>query len=244
MSILLPCIEIDPPEPPDAVVIGLHGIGADGYDLAPLAEQLRLDGQRAVRFVFPHAPKREITLHGGIPSRAWFDIPDGGWPRTERTVDMDGIAASRAQVETLIRREIDAGMSADRIVLFGFSQGGVIALDTALRRPEPPAGVLALSTYLPTLPELAEAAAPEARRTPIFMAHGTEDPVVPMESGVLARNGLEALGFAVEWHEYRMVHAICVDEIEDIRRWLLRILRADSLPDRTPSLREAPPERR
>ena len=224
MTTPLTCIEIDPPEPPEAVVIGLHGIGADGYDLAPLAEQLRLDGQRAVRFVFPHAPKREITLHGGIPSRAWFDILGGGWPRTERTADLDGIAASRVQVETLIRREIDAGTPADRIALFGFSQGGVIALDTALRRAEPLAGVLALSAYLPTLPESADAVSPEARRTPIFMAHGTEDPVVPMESGIRARNELEALGFAVEWHEYRMVHAICVDEIEDIRRCLLRIL--------------------
>lgn len=224
MDSLPPPIEIDPPNPPRATVIGLHGIGADGYDLEPLAAQLRLEGERAVRFVFPHAPKREITLHGGIPSRAWFDILDGAWPRTERMVDRDGIAASRERVEAMIRREMDRGVAADRIALFGFSQGGVIALDTALRRTEPLAGVLALSTYLPTLPELADASPPEARKTPIFMAHGTEDPVVPLDSGKLARDGLVELGCAVEWHEYRMVHAICVDEIEDIRRWLLRTI--------------------
>ncbi|MFP4033783.1 MAG: alpha/beta hydrolase [Desulfococcaceae bacterium] len=224
MSALLPCIEIDPSGKPEAVIIGLHGIGADGYDLEPLAAQLRLETERAVRFVFPHAPKREITLHGGIPSRAWFDILDGGWPRLEREVDLNGIAASRNQVEGLIRREVEAGIPPERMALLGFSQGGVIALDAALRRAEPLAGVLALSTYLPTMADLSETATAEARRTPIFMAHGTEDPVVPMESGQLARDGLTNLGCPVDWHEYRMVHSICVDEIEDMRQWLFRTI--------------------
>jgi phospholipase/carboxylesterase len=239
MRTILDVIEIDPTEKPDAVLIGLHGIGADGYDLEPLTRHLRLgagpaappEGDdsapapgRAVRFVLPHAPKREITLHGGIPSRAWFDILDGGWPRQEKQVDLDGIAASRAQVETLIAREIDAGVPAERIVLLGFSQGGVIALDTALRRTEPLAAVLALSTYLPTLPELGETATAAGRGTPIFMAHGTEDPVVPIEAGRTARDGLIQLGGSVDWREYRMVHSICVDEIEGMRQWLLKIL--------------------
>lgn len=224
LSLVLPCIEIDPPAPPEAVIIGLHGIGADGYDLAPLATQFGLESHWAIRFVFPHAPKRDITLHGGIPSRAWFDILDGGWPRTEREVDLDGIGASRAQVNALIQQEIEARTSPDRIVLLGFSQGGVIALDTALRQESPLGGVLALSTYLPTLPELSEAAPSPERTPPIFMAHGTEDPVVPLESGRQARDGLLGLGCTVEWHEYRMVHSICVDEIADIRQWLLRTL--------------------
>ncbi len=224
MSLLLPCIEIDPPGKPEAVVIGLHGIGADGYDLEPLAKHLRLEHDRSVRFVFPHAPKREVTLHGGIPSRAWFDILDGAWPRLEREVDLDGIATSRSQVEALIQREIEAGVPPERVALLGFSQGGVVALDAALRRPAPLAGVLALSTYLPTLAELSDQASAEARRTPIFMAHGAEDPVVPIESGRLARDGLIDLGCAIDWHEYRMVHSICVDEIEDMRQWLLRTI--------------------
>jgi phospholipase/carboxylesterase len=238
MGDILDFMEIDPTEKPDTVLIGLHGIGADGYDLAPLTRHLRLGtdtsaplepndsgpGDRCVRFVLPHAPKREITLHGGIPARAWFDILDGGWPRKEKQVDLDGIAASRAQVETLIQREVAAGVPAERIALLGFSQGGVIALDTALRRTEPLAAVLALSTYLPTLPELGEKSTGTGRGTPIFMAHGTEDPVVPIEAGRMARDGLTGLGCAVDWREYRMVHSICVDEIEDMRQWLLRTI--------------------
>lgn len=237
MDDILDFIEIDPTEKPDTVLIGLHGIGADGYDLEPLTRHLRLGMDsaapsetgdpvpkgRSVRFVLPHAPKREITLHGGIPSRAWFDILDGGWPRQEKQVDLDGIAASRDQVETLIAREVEGGVPPERIMLLGFSQGGVIALDTALRRAEPLAAVLALSTYLPTLPELGETSTARGRGTPIFMAHGTEDPVVPIAAGRMARDGLTGLGCAVDWHEYRMVHSICVDEIEDMRRWLLKI---------------------
>ena len=221
----LSCVEIDPGgQKATAVVIWLHGIGADGYDFEPIVPQLRLPDTKAVRFVFPHAPKREITLHGGIPSRAWFDILSDKWPRTSQSINIDDIEESTEQVNALIQQEIERGVPSRRIILAGFSQGGVIALHAGLRYPSPLAGILALSTYLPTLGSLAEERSEANLQIPIFMAHGTVDPMVPISSAFETKDGLEGLEYAVEWHEYHMVHSVCVDEIEDIRSWLLNIL--------------------
>lgn len=221
----LPCVEVDPGgQKPTAAVIWLHGIGADGYDFEPIVPQLRLSDRTAVRFVFPHAPKRDISLHGGIPSRAWFDILDDNWPRTPGSVNTDDIARSAEQVNALIEREIQAGIPSSRIILAGFSQGGVVALHAGLRYPSPLAGIMALSTYLPTLDSLSQEGSEANRKVPVFMAHGTVDPMVPISSAFETKDGLEALEYPVEWHEYRMVHSVCVDEIEDIRSWLLNLL--------------------
>ncbi len=221
---LLSCVEIDPAGKPIAVIIWLHGIGADGYDFEPIVPQLRLPENLPVRFVFPHAPKREITLHGGIPSRAWFDILGNEWPRTLRTINFDDLQTSAAQVEALIQRELDAGIPSEKIILAGFSQGGVVALHTGLNYEKPLGGIMALSTYLPTI-ELLESGRSEANlKIPVMMAHGTVDPVVPVSSGIMTRDSLLHLGYPVEWYEYYMVHSVCVDEIEDIRSWLMNVI--------------------
>ncbi len=221
---LLSCVEVDPLKAPTAAVIWLHGIGADGYDLEPVVAQLRLPESLPVRFVFPHAPKRDITLHGGIPSRAWFDILDNQWPRTSESINPDHIEESTRQASALIRREIDSGIPPERIVLAGFSQGGVIALHAGLRFPSRLAGIMALSTYLPAPDPLEAERSDASREIPILMAHGTVDPTVPLESAVATRERLTGLGYPVEWHEYRMVHTICVDEIMAMRSWLLNVL--------------------
>jgi phospholipase/carboxylesterase len=221
----LPCVEVDPPgQKSAAAVIWLHGIGADGYDFEPMVPQLRLPEMMAVRFVFPHAPKRDITLHGSIPSRAWFDILNDKWPRTPENVNLDDIRQSADQVDALIRKEINSGIPSRRIVLAGFSQGGAIALHAGLRFPMPLAGIMALSTYLPTLDSLAPERSEVNLGVPVFMAHGSVDPTVPIADAFETKDGLEKLNYSVEWHEYHMVHSICVDEIEDIRSWLLNIL--------------------
>ena len=218
MSELLDAIEIETTPAPTASIIWLHGLGADGHDFEPIVPELGLPESTAVRFIFPHAPIRPVTINGGARMRAWYDVtPDG-------QQDAKGIRASQAHVEALIARERTRGISAGAIVLAGFSQGGAMALQTGLRHAERLAGILALSAYLPLPDTLAQEASTANRDLPIFVAHGTQDPVIPLSWAKRSRDFLVELGYAVEWHEYLMPHSVCAEEIEDIGHWLRRIL--------------------
>ena len=217
---LLPAVEIGAGDA-DASVIWLHGLGADGHDFAPIVAELALPETLAVRFVLPHAPQRPVTINNGYVMPAWYDIRGTDFTATE---DAEGIERTRRHIEALIARERQRGVSAERIVLAGFSQGGAIALHTGLRHPERLAGILALSTYLPLADRLPHERHPANADTPIFMAHGRHDPIVPLPLADASRQRLEALGYAIEWHTYPMEHSVCPDEIADIRAWLLRIL--------------------
>lgn len=212
---LLDSIEIETGHAPSLAVIWLHGLGADGHDFEPIVPELRLGVP--TRFVFPHAPVRPVTINGGMAMRAWYDIL--GFDRRARE-DAAGINASAAAVTELIDRELERGVPSDRIVLAGFSQGGAIALHTALREKRPLAGVLALSTYLPLAAALAGERSAENSRVPLFMAHGTADTVLPLSLAESSRAVLEGLGYAVDWHAYPMAHSVCVDEIRAISAWL------------------------
>jgi phospholipase/carboxylesterase len=212
---MLDAIEITTGGTPELVVLWLHGLGADGHDFEPIVPELGLPFP--VRFVFPHAPVRPVTINGGMAMRAWYDIL--GFDRGAKE-DAAGIRASAAAVTELIDREIERGMPSGRVVLAGFSQGGAIALQTALREPRPLAGVLALSTYLPLAATLASERSAENAGIPIFMAHGTADPVLPLSLAESSRRALEALGYAVEWHVYPMPHSVSLEEIGAIGSWL------------------------
>jgi len=212
---MLDAIEITTGPKPRLAVLWLHGLGADGHDFEPIVPELGLSVP--VRFVFPHAPVRPVTINGGMAMRAWYDIL--GFDRRARE-DAAGIRASAAAVTELVDREIERGMSSDRIVLAGFSQGGAIALHTALREPRPLAGVLALSTYLPLAATLASERSAANARLPLFMAHGTDDGVLPLQLAETSRGALEALGYAVEWHAYPMAHSVCLEEVGAIGAWL------------------------
>jgi phospholipase/carboxylesterase len=206
---------------PERCVIWLHGLGADGFDFVPLVPELRLPDTLPVRFVFPHAPHQPVTINGGYIMRAWYDIIA---PDLRARQDADGIKRSQQAVIELIHEQQDQGIPASHILLAGFSQGGAIALYTALRYPEPLAGVLALSTYLP----LADTSAAELQSgnlgVPLFMAHGDADPIVPLTAAVQSRHRLQELGFNVEWHEYAMQHSMCQEEIGDVSQWLQQVL--------------------
>jgi len=219
----LPSIEIETGPNPTASVIWLHGLGADGNDFVPIIPELRLPPALPVRFVFPHAPVRKVTINNGVAMRAWYDIAAAD---LNSRADIAGVRQSQAQVEALIAREASRGVAASRIVLAGFSQGGVIALHTAIRHPERLAGVVALSTYLVLADKLGEEAAAANRDVPIFMAHGTADPVVRFEWGDNSRRALIAQGYRVDWHTYRMEHSVCMEEIVAIGAWLARTLAA------------------
>lgn len=203
---------------PQGSIIWLHGLGADGHDFEPIVPELRLPPELGLRFVFPHAPVRPVTLNGGMAMRAWFDIVslDRNGPADEA-----GILASIAELERLIVREQERGIAADRIVIAGFSQGGAIALHTALRTTARLAGVMGLSAYLPSGATLKEEM--RASDLPAFMAHGVLDPVLPLALGREAADVLVANGFDVEWHDYPMAHSVCAAEINDIRGWLLAV---------------------
>ncbi|MCH8504636.1 MAG: alpha/beta hydrolase fold domain-containing protein [Ectothiorhodospiraceae bacterium] len=218
---LLDCVQVGAGEHATASVIWLHGLGADGHDFEPIVPELRLPASLPVRFLFPHAPVRPVTLNNGMAMRAWYDIIAlGGGARQ----DDAGIRESARQVEALIRREHARGIPSERIVLAGFSQGGAIALHTGLRHPERMACIMGMSTYLP-LGDTVEAERSEANaRTPILIAHGSMDPVVAMSMGERSRDQLQAMGYNVEWHDYPMVHQVCMEEIEDISAWLQRVL--------------------
>jgi phospholipase/carboxylesterase len=218
---LLPAVEIEPERAADAAVILMHGLGADGHDFETLVFELKLPPGSAIRWIFPHAPIRPVTLNGGMPMRAWFDII-GLDRRSEE--DEAGIRASGEGIRALVRRERERGIPADRIVLAGFSQGGAMALHTALRETERLAGVLALSTYLPLEGTLEAEAHPANAAVPLFLAHGTEDPIVPIALGETVRDRLRSQGHDVEWHTYPMPHSVCAEEVADIRAWLLGVL--------------------
>ena len=219
---LLESIEIETGANPELAVIWLHGLGADGHDFEPIVPELGL--RIPVRFVFPHAPVRPVTINGGMAMRAWYDIL--GFNRTAAEDDA-GVRTSASAVVELIDREIERGIPSERVVLAGFSQGGAIALHTALREPRKLAGVMALSTYLPLAATLPGERSPANARMPIFMAHGAVDNVLPLALGETARRALEALGYAVEWHVYPMAHSVCLEEISAIGAWLA------ALPQRT-----------
>jgi phospholipase/carboxylesterase len=218
---LLEAVEIETGRKPTGAVIWLHGLGADGHDFAPIVPQLVGPDERPLRFVFPHAPVRPVTVNGGIPMRAWYDILgfDRGIPQ-----DTAGIRASAAEAAELISRENQRGIPTNRIVLGGFSQGGAISLFAGPRYPEKLAGIMGLSCYL-LLEDLLPAERTRVNyQTPIFLAHGTQDPVVDVRRGTEARQLLEAGGYPVEWHAYPMPHSVCPQEIEDIAAWLRKVL--------------------
>lgn len=211
----LDCLILEPPVPASASVIWLHGLGADGYDFEPLVPELGLR-ERGVRFVLPHAPQRPVTINGGYVMRAWYDIRR---PDLRQDVDAAGIQAAVAAVNALIDAELARGIPAGRIVLAGFSQGGVIVLQAGLNHPQRLGGILALSTYL-ALPEALADPAPPGRATPVFMGHGREDAVVPFAAAEGSYRQLQQLGCRVEFHAYRMPHSVCMEEVADIRTWL------------------------
>ena len=218
---LLPCIERETGAKPTAAVIWLHGLGADGNDFVPIVGEMRLPESLSIRFVFPHAPVRPVTLNNGFRMRAWYDIAPGD---IGTRADVAGVQTSQDQVEALVAREKARGIAADRIVLAGFSQGGVIALYTGVRHAERLAGIVALSTYV-VLPERLAAEGSAANRdVPIFMAHGTSDPMIRLDWGDAGRRALVAAGYTVEWHTYPMPHSVVWEEIEAITAFLTRVL--------------------
>jgi phospholipase/carboxylesterase len=218
---MLESIEVDTAAKPDAAVIWLHGLGADGHDFEPIVPEIVRRGERAWRFVFPHAPVRPVTINGGISMRAWYDLK--GLDR-RAAEDVAGFRDTDAEVRQLIANESRRGIATTRIVLAGFSQGGAVSVYTALRFPEKLAGVMALSCYLPAQQSFAAERAPANDATPIFMAHGQDDPVLPISLGAQSRDFLKAQGYGVEWHDYPMAHAVCAAEIADLRAFLFRIL--------------------
>lgn len=206
---------------PVASLIVLHGLGADGHDFVPIAQQLDLSALGAVRFVFPHAPVRRVTINAGAAMRAWYDILGFGGANGE---DEAGLRASMAEVQALIDREAARGVPPSRTVLIGFSQGCAMALLTGLRTPQRLAGVAGLSGYLPLAASTAAERSEANRSLPLFLAHGRFDPMVVPARGLATRDALLALGYQPEWHDYPMEHAVCPQEITDLNRWLLAVL--------------------
>ena len=213
----LETIEIETAPNPRASIIWMHGLGADGNDFAPLADEIELPV--AVRYIFPHAPMMPVSINGGYVMRAWYDISDAAI----RLEDEAGVRASQQSVEVLLAREKSRGIAASRVVLAGFSQGGAIALQTGLLHGERLAGVMALSTYVPLADKLAAEANPANRGVPIFMGHGRADPMIAFARAQASRDLLLQQAYAVEWHEYRMEHSVCPEEIADIGAWLRRV---------------------
>ena len=211
-------VEVTTGESPVGSVIWLHGLGADGHDFEPIVPELRLPAELPLRFVFPHAPVRPVTINGGMAMRAWYDILSFD---TSGRADAEGVRESTALLEALIEREQQRGVAPDKIVIAGFSQGGAIAINAALHSTEKLAGLMALSTYIALPGEIAASAG--NRDLPVFMAHGTFDPVLPMQWGRASADQLKAMGYDVEWHDYPMAHAVCPAEITDIRHWLLSV---------------------
>jgi phospholipase/carboxylesterase len=218
---MLDTIEVETAAKPNAAVIWLHGLGADGHDFEPIVPEIVRPGERAWRFVFPHAPIRPVTINGGMAMRAWYDLK--GLDRRAAD-DVEGFREADAEVRQLIGNEGRRGIAADRIVLAGFSQGGAVSLYTAPRLRERLAGVMALSCYLPRAEVFDAERAADNDSTPVFMAHGRGDNVLPMSMGAQSRDFLKARGYSVEWHEYPMAHAVCGPEIADIRDFLFRVL--------------------
>jgi phospholipase/carboxylesterase len=223
MTTLLPRIELESAPNPTAAVIWLHGLGADGNDFAGLVPELNLSGCPPIRFVFPHAPSMAVTVNGGYVMPAWYDILGANLVDRQDTA---GIQKSEQSIKALLENEVARGIPFDRIVLAGFSQGCAMALHTALRLPHTLAGIVALSGYLPLADRFATERHSANLATPIFMAHGTQDPVVILERGEKSRDALAALGYAVQWHSYPMQHSVHPREVADISAFLTQVLGA------------------
>jgi phospholipase/carboxylesterase len=221
MTQLLENIEIETKPNPEVAVIWLHGLGADGNDFVPLVNELDLSGLPGIRFVFPHAKTMPVTINGGYVMRAWYDISNADLSRRE---DEGGLRASQRDVEALIAREKARGIPASRIILAGFSQGCAMTLQTGMRHPEKLAGMLCLSGYLPLAGVAAEERSLESLGTPIFMAHGRQDGVVPFSRAQQSHEALKAMGYQVEWHEYMMQHSLCLEEVQDISKWIRKVV--------------------
>jgi phospholipase/carboxylesterase len=218
---LLPHIELNTGADPRGTVIWMHGLGADGWDFVPIVRELPLPATLALRFIFPHAPARAVTINGGAVMPAWYDI---AMSDIARLPDEGGIRESQASVERLIARERERGVDAGRIVLAGFSQGGAIALQVGLRHAHRLAGIAALSTYLTLEGSLDAEATPANKATPIFMAHGTQDPVIPIALAESSKAALERRGYPVEWHAWPMPHSVCAEEVEALAAFLVKVL--------------------
>jgi phospholipase/carboxylesterase len=217
---VLPHITLETGKQPQHSIIWLHGLGADGEDFVPIAEEMNLPV--AVRYLFPHAPKRPVTINGGFVMRAWYDIADAA---IDAQQDEAGIRASQADIETLIAQEMQRGIASENIYIAGFSQGGAIALHTGLRHMPCLGGIIALSAYLPLEETLPREASATAQNIPIFIAHGRSDPIVPHALGKATAEKLRGLGYQPEWHEYAMPHSVCMEELRDIEAWLARRLK-------------------
>lgn len=204
-------------ENPEHAVVWLHGLGADGHDFEPIVPQLASASRRPVRFIFPHAPVRPVTINGGMSMRAWYDILGVD---IDRDQDMAGIHASVGMIDALLDEQIAAGVAPDRLVLAGFSQGGAIALRCGLARREPLGGLIGLSTYLVEADRLQDWAGPDERSMPLFMGHGSQDPIVPVALGEASAQRLQAAGYEVEWQTWPMPHAVCAEEVQAIDEWL------------------------
>ncbi|MBJ6978965.1 alpha/beta hydrolase [Luteimonas sp. MC1895] len=216
---LLECIERETGPDPSWSILWLHGLGADGNDFVPIVPELLRPGWPALRFVFPHAPVRPVTINNGVPMRAWYDIVDVD---LANRADEGGVQQSVEQVEALIAREVERGVARERIVVAGFSQGGAVTLAIGLRSAAPLGGLVALSTYVPSAGKSRQVLAEGAARQPVFMAHGSQDPVVPFQAGQQSAALLRELGFDVDWHAYPMPHSVCAEEIRDLGDWLAR----------------------
>lgn len=215
----------DPAAQPVASIVVLHGLGADGSDFVPIAQALDLSAVGPVRFVFPSAPVRPVSINGGYQMRAWYDIyPPSPQPAGARREDEPGLRASQRTVHQLLDREAARGVPPERTVLMGFSQGCAMTLLAGLRYPQRLAGLVALSGYLPLAEQAAAERSPANHNTPIFLAHGQHDPVVVVQRGEAARNALLALGYPVDWFTYPMEHSVCPQEIADLNGWLLQVL--------------------
>jgi phospholipase/carboxylesterase len=217
----LPVVEIETDDSPTHAIIWLHGLGADGNDFVPIVDELEFLPGTAVRFVFPHAPERPVTINNSYIMRAWYDIVHANFSDYQ---DKSGIHESQKAIDALIGREMQRGIPSERIVLAGFSQGGAMALQAGLRQSSPLAGIIALSCYLPLADTLSTEASNANAATPIFMAHGSYDPVVPVTLAIQSKEKLLASGYSLEWHEFPMAHTVCGQEIAAISSWLRRIL--------------------
>ena len=220
MAEQLQTIEIETRPKPSHSVIWLHGLGADGNDFVPIVQELSLP-PLGIRFVFPHAPMRPVTINGGFVMRAWYDIAYQDLALKE---DETGLRQSQKSIEELIAREESRGVPANRIVIAGFSQGGVISLQTGLRQPKRLGGIMSLSAYLPLAAKVTNERNAANNDVPIFLGHGIADNIVPLPLGVASRDQLIKLGYGVDWHQYPMMHSVCAEELEDISAWLTRVL--------------------
>jgi phospholipase/carboxylesterase len=218
---LLDNIEIETAPNPEIAIIWLHGLGADGNDFVPIVRELDLAGLPGIRFVFPHAKTMPVTINGGYVMRSWYDILGTELTRRE---DEGGLRSSQLAVEALIAREKSRGIPASRIILAGFSQGCAMTLQTGLRHPEKLAGMMCLSGYLPLAGHVAAERTAQSLQVPVFMAHGTQDPVVPFARAEESRKVLESLGYQVEWHAYQMQHTLCLEEVQDIAKWIRKVV--------------------